>query len=50
MTNFEFLIHYLQENEELKDIINEIEEGDAITLANEFCGIVDGYYEEFFGE
>lgn len=45
MTNFEYFIWLLQENEELVDEINNMEELFIPELANQVCECVDEYYE-----
>ena len=48
MTNIEWLIYWIENNEELVEEINNLEsEAEIMELFNEFCGQVDDYYEEF---
>ena len=45
MTNFEYFMWLLQDNEDLVDEINNMEQGFIPELANSVCECVDTYYE-----
>ena len=46
MTNFEYFIWMLQNNEELIEEINSLETDDIVYLTNEVCGTVDDFIEQ----